>query len=84
MPAQCHHVYVLESLASPGRFYTGFTDLPVDERLAYHNAGRVPHTSTARPWRIRTYVAFTDRDRALDFERYLKSHSGRAFAAKRL
>jgi hypothetical protein len=29
-------------------------------------------------------VAFADRQRALDFERYLKSHSGRAFAAKHL
>ena len=81
---QHHHVYILESLVEPGRFYTGFTDLAVEQRLAYHNAGKVPHTANARPWRIKTYIAFSDRDRALHFERYLKSHSGRAFAAKRL
>jgi hypothetical protein len=29
-------------------------------------------------------MAFTDRKKALDFEAYLKSASGRAFAKKRL
>ncbi|RLC11429.1 MAG: GIY-YIG nuclease family protein, partial [Deltaproteobacteria bacterium] len=37
-----------------------------------------------RPWRIKTAIAFTDRAKALDFEKYLKSPSGRAFAKKRL
>jgi hypothetical protein len=36
------------------------------------------------PWRIKTAMAFTDRKKALDFEAYLKSASGRAFAKKRL
>jgi hypothetical protein len=31
-----------------------------------------------------TYVGFTDDQRAIDFERYLKSGSGHAFANKRL
>jgi len=79
-----HHVYILESVADPQCHYTGFTDLSVEERLAYHNAGQVPHTAKSRPWRIKTYVAFSDREKALAFERYLKSHSGRAFATKRL
>jgi hypothetical protein len=34
--------------------------------------------------RIKTAIAFTDKARAIDFERYLKSSSGRAFAKKRL
>jgi hypothetical protein len=29
-------------------------------------------------------IAFTDQDRAVKFERYLKTQSGRAFAKKRL
>ena len=53
-------------------------------RLAKHNAGGVPHTAKHRPWRIKTAVAFRNRERAADFERYLKSPSGRAFAKKRL
>jgi predicted GIY-YIG superfamily endonuclease len=54
------------------------------QRLARHNAGEVPHSSKYRPWRIKTAVAFTDRNRAADFEKYLKSPSGRAFSKKRL
>ena len=50
----------------------------------WQNAGEVAHTSKFRPWRIKTAVAFTDRQRAGEFERYLKTASGRAFAKKRL
>jgi len=32
----------------------------------------------------RRYCAFPDKYKALAFEKYLKSHSGRAFAKKRL
>jgi hypothetical protein len=53
-------------------------------RLKKHNAGDVPHTAKLRPWRIKTAIAFTDLDQAVNFERYLKSSSGRAFAKKRL
>jgi putative endonuclease len=63
-------------------FYVGVTDdLPA--RLTRHNAGEVPHTSKYRPWRVRTYVVFTDENLGFAFERYLKSGSGRAFAKKR-
>jgi hypothetical protein len=34
-------------------------------------------------WRLVTYIAFSDDQKAADFERYLKSASGRAFANKR-
>jgi hypothetical protein len=34
--------------------------------------------------RIAFYCAFQSKAKALAFERYLKSHSGKAFAAKRL
>ena len=53
-------------------------------RLSMHNSGAVTHTSKYRPWRIKTYIAFSDEDRALAFEKYLKSGSGRAFAKARL
>jgi putative endonuclease len=72
----------LESLDSE-HFYIGITD-DLRARLAKHNAGEVPHTSKYRPWRIRTYFAFSDEARAIAFEKYLKSGSGRAFAKKRL
>ena len=76
------YVYILESLDS-GHFYVGIAD-DVFSRLSKHNAGEVPHTSKYRPWRIKTYVAFSDEKQAFAFEQYLKSASGRAFAKKRL
>lgn len=74
------YVYILESLDGL-HFYVGITD-DLRARLAKHNAGEVPHTSKYRPWRIRTYFAFDDEARAVVFEKYLKSGSGRAFAKK--
>jgi predicted GIY-YIG superfamily endonuclease len=77
------YVYILESLAAEGHFFTGITDdLPA--RLVSHNSGVVTHTSKFRPWRLKTYIAFSDTARALAFEKYLKSGSGRAFAKARL
>jgi predicted GIY-YIG superfamily endonuclease len=77
------YVYILESLAPAGGFYVGLTgDLP--SRLTRHNAGAVPHTCKACPWRVKTAIAFRDRTKAAAFERYLKSPSGRAFSKKRL
>jgi putative endonuclease len=49
-----------------------------------HNQGKESHTSKYKPWRVKTAIAFTDRREGLDFEAYLKSPSGRAFAKKRL
>ena len=78
-----HYVYNLESEAHPEHFYVGLTE-DLRDRLRRHNGGDVPHTKKFRPWRIKTAVAFADRDRAVAFERYLKTASGRAFAKKRL
>ena len=64
-------------------FYAGFTE-DLQARLRKHNAGEVPHTAKHRPWRIKAAIAFTDPIRAMDFEHYLKSSPGRAFAKKRL
>jgi len=77
------YVYMLQSLEDSERYYVGSTD-DLKERLKYHNAGRVVHTAKYKPWRVNTYIAFSDEKRAIDFERYLKTQSGRAFAKKRL
>jgi predicted GIY-YIG superfamily endonuclease len=77
------YVYILRSRSDPTRFYTGLTD-DLRARLKEHNAGRAPHTSKFIPWEIKTALAFSDHARAHDFELYLKSASGRAFARKRL
>jgi predicted GIY-YIG superfamily endonuclease len=74
-------VYLLVSKAGESRHYVGLTE-DLRERLRRHNAGEVPHTSKYRPWKISVAVAFTSREKAAAFEKYLKSHSGRAFAKK--
>ena len=78
-----YYVYIIQSLSDPDSFYTGFTE-NLDQRLQDHNSGKNVHTSQNRPWRVKTTLAFTERQKALDFERYLKTASGRAFAKKRL
>jgi putative endonuclease len=56
-------------------------------RLTRRNASPItksPHTSKYVPWKLVTYVAFSDKGKAETFERHLKSGSGHAFAKKRL
>ncbi|HXP36009.1 MAG TPA: GIY-YIG nuclease family protein [Chthoniobacterales bacterium] len=77
------YVYVLQSETDSRRFYTGCT-FDLRNRLARHNNGEAPHTSKWKPWRVKTYIAFSDRVQAKAFEHYLKSASGRAFLKKRL
>jgi predicted GIY-YIG superfamily endonuclease len=76
------YVYILEGLDSE-HFYIGLAN-DLRARLTKHNAGEVPHTSKYKPRRIKTYIAFSDEEQAVAFEKYLKSGSGRAFARKRL
>jgi putative endonuclease len=75
------YVYLLESEQTGHHHYVGLTD-DLKARLAKHNQGEVPHTSKSRPWSLKVAVAFHDREKAAAFERYLKSHSGRAFAKR--
>lgn len=76
-----YYVYILKSEQITETYYTGFTT-KLDERVSKHNNGEVPHTSKYKPWFVKNFIAFTDKDKALAFEKYLKSHSGRAFAKK--
>lgn len=77
------YVYILRSQAFPSQEYTGVTS-DLKRRLQEHNQGRSAHTKKFSPWRVIWYCAFPDKHQALEFENYLKSHSGRAFAKKRL
>jgi len=54
----------------------------LEERLKKHNAGKCKHTSKFIPWQIETAIAFRSKEKAVRFEKYLKNHSGRAFAIK--
>ena len=77
------YVYIIRSINSPDQEYTGATR-DLKQRLSDHNSGKSTHTSKFAPWELRWYCVFPDKYKALDFEKYLKSASGRAFAKKRL
>lgn len=76
-------VYILKNNASPPRYYTGLS-ADVGARLLVHNAGGCRHTASGRPWCVDVIIEFADEQRAVAFERYLKSGSGEAFAKRHL
>lgn len=77
------YVYILRSINYKEQIYIGFTtDLMV--RLEAHNTSGVRHTTKYKPWEIITHISFNNKKQALQFERYLKGGSGRAFANKHL
>ena len=78
-----HYVYIIVSVKQPERYYVGMTN-HVCGRLRQHNQGIVRSTAPFKPWRLRTAICFSRKDRAADFERYLKTGSGIAFLRKRL
>ena len=77
------YVYILQSELDPERFYTGLTD-NLERRLEEHNSGKSTHTNKFKPWKIKTYIAFTDSEKAKAFETFLKTGNGRQFIKKRL
>ena len=77
------YVYLLQSIPFPDQKYIGITsDLKL--RLKAHNQGKSLHTAKFKPWNLLTYCAFANKSKAIEFEKYLKTGSGRAFAKKHL
>jgi predicted GIY-YIG superfamily endonuclease len=77
------YVYILRSESHLDQTYVGLTQ-NLKQRLLTHNQGGSPHTAKFAPWQTEFYCAFKEEHRARQFELYLKSHSGKAFASKRL
>ena len=78
-----NYVYIIRSVSDSAQTYTGAT-ADLKQRIIDHNAGKSAYTSKYVPWEVEFYAAFPEKQMAYDFEKYLKSHSGRAFAKKRL
>ncbi len=74
-----YYVYVLH--CSNGRPYIGCTD-NLKDRFERHSKGYVPATKPLLPVKLLSYFAFSDKYTAFNFEKYLKSGSGRAFMKK--
>ncbi len=77
-----YYVYLLKS-TNYDQSYIGFTT-DLKRRIADHNAGKSHHTKKFKPWKLVNYTAFDQEQNARDFERYLKTGSGKAFIGRHL
>ena len=62
-----YYVYLIKSVSAEGERYLGMTT-DLKERLQEHNAGKSFHTSKFKPWKLATYIAFSQRAKAEAFE----------------
>ena len=77
-----YYAYIIQS-EQDNHLYVGYTE-NLKKRFDAHNMGQSTHTAKYKPWKLIFYSAFIDSETARGFEKYLKSHSGKAFAQKRL
>jgi putative endonuclease len=76
-----HFVYLLQN--QRGGQYVGQSE-NLNARLQTHNEGSVIATKNGRPWHIEWFCGFREKKRAIQFEKYLKSGSGRSFRDRHL
>lgn len=76
-------MYYVYSLKCNDGYYIGCTD-DLKERINRHQKGQVPATAKRLPIKLDFYLAVNNKYTAFNFEKYLKSGSGRAFLNKHL
>lgn len=76
-----YYAYIL--LLKNGEYYAGHTD-DLKRRIKEHSSGVVKSTKHLQPSELIFYAAFRTKEKAVAFEKYLKSSSGFAFRNKRL
>lgn len=74
-------VYILR--CADNTYYTGSTS-DLEDRINRHYKKENTYTKDKLPVILVYYSAFQNKYKAYDFEKYLKSGSGKAFARKRL
>jgi len=78
-----YYFYILRSTKT-NNLYKGYT-ANLEQRMDQHNFNNTSHTDkTDGPFKLLWSCAFTDKIKAIEFEKYLKSGSGRAFINKHL
>ena len=77
-----YYVYFIRSLKDSSKTYIGCTN-NLQQRLETHNSGGSIYTKQNCPWKLVTYIGFDSKEKAINFEKYIKSGSGHAFAKKR-
>lgn len=78
---QKNYVYRIQSISDPEKYYTGLCS-DFKNRLKEHNTGECQTTRLHQPWKSEIIIFFQDPTKAHQFERYLKTGSGRAFAKR--
>jgi len=76
-----YYSYIL--ILSNNKYYSGHSE-DLKRRLKDHIEGKVHSTKNHRPLKLVYYSAFVSKNKAVEFEKYLKSSSGKAFRNKRL
>ena len=75
------YVYILK--CRNGLAYVGHTT-NLERRIKEHNSHKVHYTKDKTPVTLISFIGFTDKYKALMFEKYLKSGSGIAFKKRHL
>lgn len=78
-----YFVYIIQSIDHPQQIYVGKTT-NLKKCLLDHNCETTAHTKKYMPWELVVYTCFNNELKAISFEQYLKSGSGREFRKKRL
>jgi putative endonuclease len=76
-----YYVYIIK--LSNNKYYVGKTKNLI-QRFKEHNLKKVKSTKKFQPCKLITYIAFSSKQKANNFELYLKTGSGFAFRNKRL
>ena len=74
-------MYYVYNLKCKTGYYIGCTN-NLKDRMERHKKGEIPTTAKMLPVSLNFYIAIEDKYKAFNFERYLKSGSGRAFLNK--
>lgn len=75
-------VYILRSRVDESKYIGVTSDLK--RRFYEHNSGMANYSKSKRPYKLIWFSCFPNKEKAYDFEKYLKSSSGYAFANKHL
>ncbi|MFA5644504.1 MAG: GIY-YIG nuclease family protein [Patescibacteria group bacterium] len=70
-----YYIYILKCKDG---YYVGCT-VNIKNRIIKHKEGQIPSTSRRLPVKLDFYICFKDKIKAFNFEKYLKSGSGRSF-----
>lgn len=77
-----YYAYIIQSLVD-NSYYAGSTS-NIKQRVKDHNGGKCKTTSKHKPYKLLWFCVFPNEERAIKFEKYLKSGSEKAFIKKHL